>query len=190
MFETILVHKRWINAVIALVGLAGLSVPAINLMLDKPIAITPEELTGKTPAFTLATPLLQTSCLPCHSSRTTLPWYAQWSVAKEIIIADMTEALDIFNMDERLYTACKAPSARTLAKIEEVLNENRMPPLRYAAAHWNGFITPAKKQVIRRWIGEERAAASVNNPTSGAGTTEFKKTSECVPQKNAILSSK
>lgn len=164
MFKTIRSHKRGVLAVIAFAGLAGLSVPVINLVADTPITATPEQLTGKTPAFILATPVLQTSCLPCHSSRTTLPWYAQWSVARDIIVADVTEAVDLFDMEERLYSAGKAPSARTLAKIEEVINNNRMPPLRFTVAHWNAFMSSTKKQVILRWIGEERGAARETSP--------------------------
>lgn len=168
------IHKPWVVAVIVFAGLAGLSVPVINLVVDKTITATPEELRGKTPAFNLAAPVLQTSCLPCHSSRTTLPWYAQWPVAKGIIVADMTEALDLFDMEERLYNPGKTPSARTLAKIEEVVNNNRMPPLRYTAAHWNAFMSSSKKQLILDWIGEERGAAVKRAPSSDIGTAEKK----------------
>lgn len=172
MFETMLVHKRWVVAAIVFVGLAGLCVPVINLVVDKPIPVTPEELMGKTPAFVLATPVLQTSCMPCHSARTILPWYAHWPVAKGIISADMSEAVELFDMEERLYTSGKAPSARTLAKIEEVIDNNRMPPLRYTAAHWNAFMSSTKKQLILQWIGEERGAAVKRAQGSDAGTAE------------------
>ncbi|MDH4378794.1 MAG: heme-binding domain-containing protein [Vampirovibrionales bacterium] len=161
MLNTILKNKPWIIvAVFGAAGLAGLSVPLINVAVDKPVAVPPQELAGKTQAFALASPLLQTSCLPCHSARTTLPWYAQLPIAKQMIAANMAQGLNEFNLEERLYTEGKAPSAHTLEEIEDVLTKGEMPPLEYTAAHWNAFITPAKKQIVLDWILEERAALS------------------------------
>ena len=168
MLNTILKNKQWVIAAAVAALLAGLSIPIINLVVDKPVAVTPQELTGKTPAFSLASPILQTSCLPCHSARTTLPWYAQLPVAKQIIAADMAEGLEEFNMEQRLFTAGKKPSARTLAKMEEVLNEGEMPPLKYTAAHWNAVLTPNKEQFILDWILSEYTAK--NNQKSGVDT--------------------
>jgi cytochrome c peroxidase len=173
MLDTLLKNKPWVIAAAVVAGLAGLSVPVINLVVDKPVAVTPQELTGKTTAFALASPILQTSCLPCHSSRTTLPWYAQLPVAKDIIAADMAEGLDEFNMEERLYTVSKVPSAYTLEKIEDVLKDGDMPPLKYTAAHWNAFITPSKKRVILDWVREERAALVGSASATGAVAPEF-----------------
>jgi cytochrome c peroxidase len=174
MFKTILRSNPWIIvAVIGAAGLAGLSVPLINVAVDKPVAVTPQELIGKTAAFTLASPLLQTSCLPCHSARTTLPWYAQLPVAKQIISANMAQGLNEFNMEERLYTAGQAPSAHTLEEIEEVLAEGEMPPLEYTAAHWKALITPDKKRIILEWIRSEREATTGSAANANGVAAEF-----------------
>ena len=72
--------------------LIALLFPLINLFVDKPVEIAPEALEGKTPLFQKAAPVIQESCLTCHSSHTQLPWYASLPIAKQIISNNIEEA--------------------------------------------------------------------------------------------------
>ncbi|MFN8614476.1 MAG: cytochrome c peroxidase [Vampirovibrionales bacterium] len=166
----------WRTALIGLVGLGGfaaISLPLINGVVDAPIAVVPTELAGKTTAFASASPIIQTSCLPCHSSRTVLPWYAQFPVAKQLIRADIQQAQAAINLEEALYTPHQAPNAETLTQVEEVIRHNEMPPLKYAAMHWRSWITPEKKKILLAWIQAERQAGQSGRDSLEAVAPEF-----------------
>ncbi len=150
----------WVFRVVGLALLVGVSLPLLNVLVDAPIPIHPEQLRGKTPAFAKASPVFQSSCLPCHSSTPQRPWYARLPVATQLIEADIATALACFNMEERLYTPELAPDSLTLANLDFVLQTGHMPPLRYTALHWRAWLTEDKKSAIRTWIAEERAKAA------------------------------
>lgn len=140
------------------VGVAALLFPLINLIVDKPVEIAPEMLQGKSPSFLKAAPVLQESCLTCHSFHTQLPWYASLPLAKQIISNNIQEAREEVDLEKALFTPGKQPSLKLLKHIKSEIDESAMPPLEYQALHWKSVLSANKKQAILDWINEQQAA--------------------------------
>lgn len=144
--------------VIAVVALA-----MINRAADQPIVMPPETLSGKTPLFQKAAPIIQESCLVCHSSQAQIPWYGLLPIAKQLIQHNIEEGREEINLERALFTPGIAPSAKALRHIQEEVEKRKMPPVEYAALHWNAFLSAGEKQVLYDWIKEQQGSAENTN---------------------------
>lgn len=138
--------------------LVFVSVALINQFVDVPVAVEPKSLIGKTALFQKAAPIIQESCLNCHSSKTQLPWYAQLPPAKQIITHNVEEALEEVDLEKALFTTGQKPSLKLLKHIQSEVDENAMPPLEYKALHWKAILSSDEKRAIFDWISEEQSA--------------------------------
>ncbi len=143
--------KRAALVVIVLL-LAGLALPISNLVVGlPPNSISKAKV--EDPAFNKALHVLGTKCVNCHTSEYTLPFYAKFPVAKQMIEADIRLGTRHLNYVEALFPAESGPvSEPVLVKTEQVLRENSMPPMRYVALHWDGAMSRAEREAVLAWI--------------------------------------
>lgn len=129
-----------------------------TFFIDKPIEVDPVTWEGKTPLFRQAAPIIQESCLNCHSSMTQKPWYAGLPGVKQLIEHDIHEAREDADLEAELFTKGKAPSKKVLMQIESEIEDSKMPPLKYSVLHWNAFISSQEKKVLLDWVQEQQRA--------------------------------
>ena len=134
--------------------------PLINLMIDRPVAVAPDALLGKTPLFQKAAPVIQVSCLNCHSYRTQLPWYASLPLAQKLIQRDIEDAREAVDFEKELFTPNQAPAKKTLVKMKAEIRDGAMPPIEYKALHWKAVLSSKEKQAILDWIAEQQSLRS------------------------------
>lgn len=99
-------------------------------------------------------------CLSCHSSDPDLPFYADLPVAGKIVMKDIDSgyrAYDIRPFMEALVTD-GGYNPVDLAKIEKVVEDDRMPMPKYYLVHWGSSLTDAKRAVVLSWIRDVRAS--------------------------------
>ena len=135
-----------------------------NQVLDRPIPMPLEAQEGKTPAFARARKVFEADCLSCHSSKTSLPWYASLPLAKQLIQADIRKARKEMDFDKRIYVSGKRPSVHTLKEIRKEIRKNAMPPPIYRAVHWRSFISHEDKAAVLEWVDEELGAYAAFPP--------------------------
>ncbi|PIR25216.1 MAG: hypothetical protein COX62_05405 [Deltaproteobacteria bacterium CG_4_10_14_0_2_um_filter_43_8] len=98
-------------------------------------------------------PIFEAKCFDCHSKNTVYPWYYKVPGIKQLMDSDIEEGLEHMDMTNGFPFAGHHPSAqKQLEELDEVLEENDMPPLQYKLMHWNSKLTPADKAVILDWI--------------------------------------
>lgn len=110
-------------------------------------------------------------CVSCHTENPILPFYAKWPVAGSIIRKDITDGwkkYDVTAVIEALKKEEAAPEA-DLAKLEDMIEENEMPPLQYAVVHWGSYINSAERDMFLNWINEQR----ISYYTSAKTANEF-----------------
>lgn len=142
---------------------AAAALAMINRVTDQAIVMPPETFSGKTPLFQKAAPIIQESCLVCHSSKAQIPWYGSLPIAKQIIQRNIEEGREEIDLERVLFTPGKAPSAKALRHIHEEIENGKMPPFEYAALHWNAFLSKREKQVLYDWIHEQQGSVNGTN---------------------------
>lgn len=103
--------------------------------------------------------MAEARCDYCHAKGTSLPFYFNLPVAKQIMQRDLTQGLRHFRI-EPVFDAMqqgKAPTQEQLSRIEEVIRQNRMPPMQYLALHWHAHLSEAQRQTVLDWINTTRA---------------------------------
>ncbi len=149
--------KRLFIVISVLVVLGGLALPVTNLVVGLPSNSITKAQTDDV-VFAKALNALGTKCVNCHTPEYTLPFYAKFPVAKQIIETDIRQGTRFINYLEELFPPGKTPvSEPTLAKTEAVLLESSMPPLRYIALHWNGGLNAEERNNVFAWISQTRA---------------------------------
>lgn len=109
------------------------------------------------PHFKNAAVILQNKCIDCHSSTTKLPFYANFPLAKTLISDDVSQGKERFNLDGKFAHNGLSFSELDLARLEGVLYNNSMVPLRYQLLHWNRGFNNNEKEIIKDWIYNMRA---------------------------------
>jgi len=101
------------------------------------------------------------ACYYCHATKTVLPGYAALPGIRELSAFDVRTGLRYFRMDT-LYAALErgtpAPEA-DLAKLEAVVQDKSMPPMRFRAVHWSTGLTADDQRTLLAWIASERRSA-------------------------------
>jgi cytochrome c peroxidase len=171
-------RAKWIPKGIGLLVLGGavaLAFPLGNYWADTHRTlpeVTEAQLAGKVSAFAKVAPVFEGKCFDCHSSKVQMPFYSQWPIAKQTITQDVESGITALDMELAWFAPGRTPSAASLAKLEEVLEDGDMPPLRYVALHWSAALTDDDKAQIRAWIAAERAARQVASLASPAHRDE------------------
>lgn len=149
--------KRMFWMLAALGAIAALSLPAANWVADAPDeALTRELATIEDPHFRRAAPVLAANCAHCHATGTARPFYANFPVASDLIGADVTAGLARLDFAGRLKGSGEDFSEIELARLERVLNDGSMPPLRYTALHWRAHLSEQEKQDLLSWVYHRR----------------------------------
>nr|WP_081797925.1 cytochrome-c peroxidase [Acidomonas methanolica] len=97
-------------------------------------------------------------CDYCHVPGTPLPFYATLPIAHQLMQHDVRQALRHFRFDPVLaaFRAGKPPSVEQLSRIEEVVEQNRMPPWSMLLMHPDAYMTEAAREAVLNWVHEER----------------------------------
>lgn len=160
--------KRFVIVVLILIVLA-LALPVSNLVVGLP-GNTLTKVKTDDPQFAKAAAILGKKCVNCHTAEYTLPFYAQIPPAKQIIEKDIHDGTRYINFIEALFPPEAQPvSEVTLAKTEQSLVKNNMPPMRYVALHWDGGLSRAERDDILAWI----YAARAKHYATGTAAPEF-----------------
>ena len=156
-------------AVVVLVVL-GLSFPLSNLIIGAPSA-TLAGLETDDEAFKRAADILAAKCVNCHTEEYTLPFYANFPLARGIIEKDITDGIWYVNYQKELVRDDGQPVGEViLAKTEQVIVQNTMPPTHYWALHWDSALNAAEKETLLEWIYGVRA----EHYATGLAVEEFK----------------
>lgn len=102
------------------------------------------------------TEVLKQNCIDCHSSKTKMPFYAKLPIAKDLIGKDIREGIEHFDMEQEIF-ARKTMTEATLAKLEAVVLNGSMPPLRYIVMHWDTALGQKDKDAILNYVRSLRA---------------------------------
>lgn len=98
-------------------------------------------------------------CADCHSDSPHMPFYANWPVAKSLIMKDIEDgykAFDIVPLVKALEEGT-APNEVDLAKTERTVIDGSMPLAKYYLIHWGSSLTKAKKTAMLDGIRSVRA---------------------------------
>jgi cytochrome c peroxidase len=151
--------KRAFGIFFAVGILAALSLPLANLALERPDRSVEMQLASiRDPYFKKAAPILQANCAHCHAQGTRRPFYAGFPIASGLIDKDIREGLARFNFGGRLQGEGKDFSEIELARLEHVLQDGSMPPLRYVALHWNAHLSQEESDALLVWLRHQRMA--------------------------------
>ncbi|HOJ32899.1 MAG TPA: cytochrome c peroxidase [Candidatus Hydrogenedentes bacterium] len=149
--------SRLIGVVVLLVVIGALALPISNLIVGLPGSNSLINFKPSDPLFAEAAAILGKKCVNCHTEEYVLPFYARFPIARGIIEKDIKDGLRYINYKEALVLPEGQPASEVvLAKTEYVLEYNTMPPLRYAALHWEGKLSRAEKGTVLRWVKETR----------------------------------
>ncbi|MCF7974800.1 MAG: cytochrome-c peroxidase [Phycisphaerae bacterium] len=138
-----------------LAGVLLLAIPVINLFYTLPATPEFEAIQAETPAMETAKMIIANKCLMCHADNPSLPYYAKWPIASGVIakdieggtaMADFTELFENKGLDEI-----------QMAKLEQAIRLNTMPPSNFMALHWNGSLTAKENEAVLAWVREVRA---------------------------------
>lgn len=111
------------------------------------------------PALARACAILNEKCLDCHSDAGALPLYARLPIAKGLIAQDRSRGMRALDLTALLPAGFDGPADEvTLAKIEQVTQQQTMPPARYALIHWGSGFSAAESRDVLAWVKASRAA--------------------------------
>lgn len=96
-------------------------------------------------------------CMACHSRGYDLPFYAKVPGIKKIIEEDYNDGLRAMDLNMELVRS-KTPMVgeTVLAKMEYVIENDTMPPAKFAIVHWGSRLSAEDKQNILDWAKETR----------------------------------
>ena len=102
--------------------------------------------------------LREARCDYCHTKGADLPFYFKLPVASSLMQKDLDQGLRHFRMEPVIAAFQKgdAPSEEQLARIEEVITQNRMPPSLYLLIHWHAHLNEEQRKTVLSWIASER----------------------------------
>jgi len=97
-------------------------------------------------------------CDYCHSANANLPFYFHLPVAKQLMAHDLETGLRHFRIEPVLtaFQSGTPAGVEQLSRIEEVINQNRMPPSLYLLMHWHAYLTHGDRDAVIAWIDQTR----------------------------------
>lgn len=165
--------KKLILGALVLGGLVGLSLPIANLILDHPTDANQQKISAiQEPYFRKAAPILTAKCAHCHISGTPVPFYANFPIASTLIKRDIEDGLARLDFIDKLQGAGEQFSEIELARMERVLHEGSMPPLRFVALHWKSALGQSDKETLLAWIQHRRISMRHDSTVTKANSGE------------------
>ncbi|GBR13682.1 cytochrome-c peroxidase [Asaia spathodeae] len=97
-------------------------------------------------------------CDYCHTRTADLPFYFKLPFANQIMKRDLVAGQRHFRIDPIIaaFQAGKPPSVEQLSRIEEVIQQNRMPPAAYLLMHPHAYMTEKSRSDVLAWITDQR----------------------------------
>lgn len=149
--------KRLVVLMLVLSVVAGLSIPLVNLAFPPDTSMALPTRSEAMPQWSKVVTIFTQKCVHCHVEGVALPFYASFPVAKGMMAKDVAQGLAVFDAKQELFREGDPPlSEAALAKMEYSLAEDRMPPRKYLAMHWNHGLTAAEKEALTEWIRQTR----------------------------------
>jgi len=97
-------------------------------------------------------------CDYCHTANAKLPFYFHLPVARQLMAHDLETGLRHFRLEPVLdsFRTGTPAGVEQLSRIEEVINQNRMPPPQYLLMHWHAYLTKSDRAAVIAWIDQTR----------------------------------
>ncbi len=116
--------------------------------------------------------ILQAKCYDCHGVVARVPLYSKVPPVKGLVEGDIRHAKKEFNMSAGFPFMGKKDFLEDLHELQEVVEEDEMPPWEYKAMHWKSALTPVEKKIILTWAktmeGALKATRDVQLQSKGA----------------------
>lgn len=152
--------------------LAALSLPISNLFHTPDPQVEAQLARIPDPHFQKAATIFQNKCIDCHSSGARIPFYANFPIARDLIQEDMEEGQKSFSLTGKLQSFGEHFTPLDLARLDEVLGDNSMPPLRYVALHWDARLSQDDIAALKTWINDRRTERNKSEGMPEARWTE------------------
>ena len=88
--------------------------------------------------------LFYRACADCHSNETKWPWYSKIPPVSLLIVHDVTEARDKFNIS--------TPDMGEADEAAEIVLEGKMPPKTYQLMHPGARLTTEERQALAQGL--------------------------------------
>ena len=98
------------------------------------------------------------ACYNCHSNTTKYPWYNEIAPVSWILANHIKEGKEHLNFSEWKNYNNKQKN-HILDKIEEVLEENKMPLKSYLLLHKEVKLTTIDVNILLNWLHEEKSSS-------------------------------
>jgi hypothetical protein len=119
-----------------LMGVVIQFIPFGGDLSNPPVRAEPAWNTAQTRA------LFVRACGDCHSNQTVWPWYSSIAPISWLVIRDVQEAREKFNVSEWDRSDNEGDEAA------EQVQDGSMPPLRYLLAHPSAHLSPDERQAL------------------------------------------
>lgn len=103
--------------------------------------------------------IYENGCDYCHTTKASMPFYASFPIAKQLMNHDIITGYRHFNLIPTLDALEKGEPVpeSDLAKIERVVQRNEMPPLQMKFIHLSSTLSDEESQQILDWATKQRA---------------------------------
>ncbi len=145
--------RKWVIAVLLLLVLGFIGMGVANLYFGKGEHPALVDASAAPPLLRNVAEILAGKCGDCHTPNAELPLYASLPIASQLIQSDIRagrEAMDF--ADEFAGVPPRFVREVALAKLENTLRKQMMPPFRYLALHWRNKLTQPETGIILSWI--------------------------------------
>lgn len=150
--------RKAILGIVAVGGIAYGGTVAYLTHFDHETAPAPAGANVDAVSATALNVLREARCDYCHAAKVELPFYFKVPVANQLMNRDRDQGLRHFRVEpviEALQTG-KVPGEEAMARIEEVVRQNRMPPSLYLLMHWHAHMSTEQRDAVLAWIAQER----------------------------------
>jgi hypothetical protein len=101
------------------------------------------------------TSIFKRSCMDCHSSQTTWPWYSYVAPVSWLVERDVRRGRDHMNFSEwQQYTLQQRQ--KLLADVASAVKNGEMPLRQYTLIHRQAKLTDAERDLVYQWARGER----------------------------------
>ncbi len=141
-----------------LIGLMLCSIPFVANNIGNAAEVLPKDPSPFSKFPKVAT-FTKEKCMACHTRNYDLPVYAMIPGIKGIIEKDYKDGLRALNINDEFEVAARGKpiSEPTLAKMEWVIENNTMPPAKFAAVHWGSRVSADDRANVLEWVRISRA---------------------------------
>ena len=101
------------------------------------------------------TSIFKRSCMDCHSSQTTWPWYSYVAPVSWLVERDVRRGRDHMNFSEwQQYTLQQRQ--KLLADVASAVKNGEMPLRQYTFIHRQAKLIDAERDLVYQWARRER----------------------------------